>query len=169
MVVDLVGGDANRSQGEAFVNVANHPLSGFSAPLNLTCKPLSCWIYVPTCGLGDPASPNLIQLFVKDESGQSEYGTPTQVVRNQWFEISLRPSTLEPDDGHKDTGFNPGAIDLIGIRFMAGSEGATYRGKVYVDACGWQEIDPASAATTKASLPDKGPERSNLSIPPPAH
>jgi hypothetical protein len=159
MIVDLVGGDDNKSQGEAFVDVKHHPPSGVSAPINLECKPLSCWIYVPTCGLGDQAQPNLVQLFVKDASGKSEYGTPTRVVRNQWFEVGIRPSTLQPDGGHKDAGFDPSAIEHVGVRFKAGREGTTYRGKVYVDACGWQEIDPTAVVAVEACPPDKGGER----------
>jgi hypothetical protein len=157
-IVDLAGGDDDRSQGETFVNMENYPPSGVSAPVDLSCKPLSCWVYVPTCGLGDPAESNVVQLFVKDADGRSEYGTLTQVVRNQWFEVGLRPSTLEPDGGYKDPDFDPGAIEQLGVRFKAGSEGTSYRGKVYVDACGWQEIDPTGAAAVEACWPDKGPE-----------
>ncbi len=157
MIVDLVGGDSNRGQGGAFVDITNNPPPGASAPLDLECKPLSCWVYVPARGLGDPAEPNwTVQLFVKDTNGRSEYGTPTQVVRNQWFEVTLRPSTLEPYDGQMEPGFNPGAIGQFGV-FMAGSEGICYRGKVYVDACGWQEIDPDGTA---ACRPDEGIENS---------
>jgi len=156
LVVDLIGGDDHKSQGETIVDLNNHPPSGISVPLDLECKPLSCWIYVPACGLGDPAEPNLVQLFVKDTNGKSEYGTPTQVVRKQWFEVRLRPSTLEPDGGYKDLDFDPGAIEQWGVRFKAGSEGITYRGKVYVDACDWQEIDPASTAAAEACRPDEG-------------
>ena len=157
MIVDLVGGDDNRGQGGALVDITNNPPPGASAPLDLECKPLSCWVYVPARGLGDPAEPNwAVQLFVKDTNGRSEYGTPTQVVRNQWFEVTLRPSTLEPYEGQMEPGFNPGAIDQFGI-FMAGSEGICYRGKVYMDACGWQEIDPAGTA---ACRPDEGIENS---------
>ncbi len=156
MIVDLVGGDGNRGQGGAFVDITNNPPPGASAPLDLECKPLSCWVYVPARGLGDPAEPNwAVQLFVKDTNGRSEYGTPTQVVRNQWFEVTLRPSTLEPYEGQMEPGFNPGAIDQFGV-FMAGSEGICYRGKVYVDACGWQEIDPAGTAAVGACRAGEG-------------
>jgi len=158
MIVDLVGGDDNRSHGEVFVDLVNHPPPGASAPLDLACKPLSCWIYVPTCGLGDPVAPNLVQIFVKDANGKSEYGTPAQVVRNRWFEVGLRPSTLKPYEGWMSPGFNPGAINQLGVRFKAGSEGVTYRGKVYVDACDWQEIDPATTAAADTGWPGEGVE-----------
>jgi len=144
MIVDLAGGDGNRGQGEAFVDITNYPPPGISAPLDLECKPLSCWVYVPACGLGSLAEPNLVQLFVEDANGKSEYGTPTPVVRNQWFEVRLRPSALSPHEGWMEPGFNPHAITRVGVQFRAGSQETTYRGKVYVDACGWQEVDPAS-------------------------
>ncbi len=144
MVVDLLGGDANKGQGETFVDMAVEPPAGVSVPVDLACKPVSCWVYVPTCGLGDLAAPNLVQLLVKDENGKSEYGTPVEVVRNQWFEVGLRPSTLVPVGGYKDAGFDPGRIRYLGVRFRAGSDGVAYQGKVYVDTCGWEEIDPAA-------------------------
>jgi hypothetical protein len=143
MIVDLMGGDSSRGQGEAFVDMRNHPPPGFSAPVDLVCKPIRCWIYVPTCGLGDPVEPNLVSLFVKDMNGNSEYGTPTRVVRNQWFEVTLRPSTLTPEGGFRSPNFDPGAIGYLGVKFRAGRTGVGYRGKVYLDACGWQEIDPS--------------------------
>jgi hypothetical protein len=71
----------------------------------------------------------------------------------------MRPSTLKPDGGHKDQYFDPRAIELLGVRFRAGSAGITYRGKVYVDACGWQEIDPTAVVAVEACPPDKGGER----------
>jgi hypothetical protein len=159
MVVDLIGGDDHRDQGEAFVDLANTPLPNLSVPLDLACKPISCWVYVPTCGLGDPAEPNVVQLFVKDTNGKSEYGPPTRVLRNQWFEVNIRPSTLQPKDGYMDTGFSPSAIEQLGIRFKAGRAGVTYRGKVYVDACGWQEIDPGGAAAAQTCQSGKGAGR----------
>lgn len=154
MVVDLIGGDANRGKGEALVDVSNTPPPGTTAPLNLACKPVSCRVYLPTCGLGNSATPNQVQLFVKDVNGKSEYGSPMRVVTDQWFEVKLRPSPQMPDSGYVDPGFAPAAIDQFGIRFMApdGSQ-SRYRGKVYLDACGWQEIDPPLGAAASACIP----------------
>lgn len=153
MIVDLVGGDTHKGQGEAFVDLATDPPLRVTAPVDLECKPLRCWIYVPTCGLGDPAAPNEVQLFVKDAYGRSEYGTSIPVLRNQWFEIELRPSTVAPAGGYMDKHFNPRAIQMLGVRYRAGSEQARYRGKVYLDACGWQEIDPPSTTDAGACVP----------------
>jgi hypothetical protein len=138
MIVDLTAGDDHRSQGEAYVDLNRYPPPGIKVPVDLECKPTSCWVYVPTCGLGHPTEPNLVELFVKDTNGRAEYGTPTRVVRNRWFKVSLRPSTLEPYQGYMEPGFDPHAVTQFGIRFRAGGEDVTYRGKVFVDACGWQ-------------------------------
>ena len=159
MIVDLIGGDDHKSQGEAFVDLTQHPPAGVSAPLDLECKPLTCWVYVPTCGLGDPNAPNWVQLFVKDADGRAEYGPGTKVIRNQWFEIEMRPSILEPDGGWMVPGFNPSAITQVGIKFVEGSQKTTYRGKIYIDACGWQEINGSTYAfAAETCWPDRDTE-----------
>ena len=58
-----------------------------------------------------------------------------------------------------DSGFDPGAIRILGVRYRAGVSGTTYRGKVYLDAYGWQEIDPGSAAGAEVCSPEEGKER----------
>ena len=157
LIMNLVGGDDSLNKGAAFVDVVD--------PLDLSCKPLSCWIYVPACGLGDPAEPNFVRLFVKDGNGKNEYGTPMPVVRNQWFEVRLRPSTLEPHEGWMESGFDPHAITRLGVQFGTDSQEAIYRGKVYVDACGWQEIDPAGTAAVGACRAGEGTKRAPPSLP----
>ena len=153
-VLDLKGGDANRSQGEAFVDVSNTPPSPGQTSLNLACRPVSCWVYVPTCAVGDGGAPNQVQLFAKNANGKSEYGTPVTVARNQWFKVDLRPSTVKPEGGFIDAGFTPTAIDQLGIRFKApGGSTTQYRGKVYIDACGWQEIIPPASQSQLACVP----------------
>ncbi|MDY6877562.1 MAG: carbohydrate binding domain-containing protein [Chloroflexota bacterium] len=156
VTTDLVGGDESLGEGVAYVDLKKNPPPGITAPLDLACKPTSCWLYVPTCGLGDPAEPNFVQLFVKDENGKFEYGASTPVMRNQWFEVKLRPSTLTPYGGSMQEGFAPHAIIRLGVRFSAGSDEAAYQGKVYIDACGWQEIDPDSTAAVGACRADEG-------------
>lgn len=155
MIVDLVGGDESLSKGVVYIDLVKHPPSGVSVPLDLSCKPISCWLYVPTCGLGDPAEPNYVRLRVKDENGEFGYGTRTSVVRNQWFEFGLRPS---PQDD-----FDPGRIIRLEVEFGTESQETAYRGKIYLDACGWQEIDPVGTAATGIYLPDSDIDR----MPPP--
>jgi hypothetical protein len=153
MVADLVGGHESLSKGAAYVDLTQ--------TTDLACKPLTCWVYVPTCGLGDPATPNYVRLFVRDQNENLEYAARTPVVRNQWFEIHLRPSTLAPEGGsiilkEGQGAFDPHAITRVGVQFGTEKAGVTYRGKIYLDACGWQDIDPASAAGAGACLPDSG-------------
>jgi hypothetical protein len=124
MIVNLIGGDESYGKGAAYIDT----------PLDLSCKPLSCWLYVPTCGLGDPDKPNSVRLFVKDENDELMFGEQMPVVRNRWFQVSLRPS---PEDG-----FASHTIKRVGVQFESNSPKTTYRGKIYLDACGWQEIDP---------------------------
>jgi hypothetical protein len=140
--VDLDGGDVPlRSGGVAFKNL--------DAPVDLACKPLSTWVYVPTCGLGDPDKTNTVRLYVRDKQFRYEYSAWTEVQRNQWFELSMRPSTLAPPGGSKQAGFDPSIVNQIGIEFQAGrlpagNPEAVYQGKIYLDAVGWLEISGAS-------------------------
>jgi hypothetical protein len=145
MILNLVGGDDRFDRGVAYVDL--------SEPTDLACKPLSCWIYVPTCGLGDPAEPTSARLFIKDVNDKDEYGTLGPVQRNQWYKIELRPSTQKPYKGWIEPGFDPHAIIRLGVQVRTDSQETIYRGKVYVDACGWQEIDPVGAASIEACLP----------------
>jgi len=142
MIVNLIGGDASYSKGVAYIDLEKHPPAGVTAPLDLSCKPVSCWLYVPACGLGDPAEPSYVRFRVQDADENREYGARTPVVRNQWFEFVLRPSTVAPLGGSMDPGFDPHRIVKVEVEFGTRAQGITYRGKVYLDACGWQEIDP---------------------------
>jgi len=158
MIVNLVGGHVSYSKGVAYIDLEEHPPSGVSVPVDLSCKPFSCWLYVPTCGLGDPVQPNYVRLRVKDENQLWGRGARMPVVRNQWFEVGLRPSTVAPPGGSMDEGFDPCRIIRVEVEFGTDRQGITYRGKVYLDACGWKEID-SSCIAAGACRPDEGPER----------
>jgi hypothetical protein len=138
MITDLIGGHISRTQGEAFVDLIADPPPGVTAPVNLEGVEVTCWVYAPTCAMGDPEHPNTIQLFVKDESAESEYAAPVDVISGAWFQISLTPSKIKPLGDSMDDGFDPNSITLVGVRIKA-PEGSSqrYRGKVYIDACGW--------------------------------
>jgi hypothetical protein len=150
--LNLVGSDDRFDRGVAYVDL--------SQPTDLACKPLSCWIYVPTCGLGDPDEPTSARLFVKDANDKDEYGTLAPVQRNQWYKIELRPSTQQPHKGWMEPGFDPHNIIRLGVQVRTDSQETIYRGKVYVDACGWQEIDPLDTTSAEACLPGEDIGRS---------
>ena len=138
MITDLIGDDVSRSQGEAFVDLIVDPPPGVTAPVNLEDVDITCWVYAPACAMGDPEHPNTIQLFVKDEFARSEYAAPVDVLSGAWFQISLAPSRIKPPGGFMDAGFDPDSVAFVGMRIKA-PEGSSqrYRGKVYLDACGW--------------------------------
>jgi hypothetical protein len=138
MITDLIGGDISRSQGETFADLIADPPPGVMAPVNLEGVGITCWVYAPTCATGDPEHPNTIQLFVKDEFARSEYAAPMDVLSGAWLQISLTPSKIKPPGGSMDDSFDPNSVALVGVRIKA-PEGSSqrYRGKVYVDACGW--------------------------------
>ena len=138
MIMDLVGGDPEKSRGEAWVNWSNSPPSGAAIPIDLTNRTITAWVYAPQDSIGDSSKPNGFQVFVKDENWNSEYGTWHNVSEGQWSQISLTVSISQPEDGHMDPGFDPSRIIALGVK-MGSGEGstATYEGPVYIDAVDW--------------------------------
>jgi len=131
LTVDLRGGHANLSKGEAFVEVV--PIQ------NLRGRAITAWVYTPAAAAGDPQRPNGLQLFVK--SGQqwdAEYGAWQNIAGDSWQQVTLTPSTSTPEGGWKAEGFDPGKIRSVGIKIGAGGGSqARYRGPIYLDAVNW--------------------------------
>lgn len=139
MVMDLIGSDVSKSQGEAWVDMRNNPpLHSGSVPLNLTNRTMTIWVYASQGATGDNNSPNGFQLFVKDENLNSEYGSWHNVVEEQWMQISLTVSVSEPPSGYMDQGFDSSRIVAIGVKMGTGSNStATYQGNIYLDEVTW--------------------------------
>jgi hypothetical protein len=130
--VDLEGGHPNRSKGEVYVDIPTQDLTG---------KPITVWVYVPPGAEGEPAIPNGIQVFVKDQDWRGEYGTWWDITSARvetWCQVSLTPSTTAPRDGYMAPGFDPTSIKQVGVKVAIG-EGSTalYRGPIYIDALDW--------------------------------
>jgi len=136
LTVDLEGGHANRSQGEAYVEISAQ---------NLNNKPITVWVYVPEGAVGERSKPNGFQVFVKDtdKNWRAEYGTwwnITSAKVNAWQQVTLTPSTTEPPDGSMEIGFDPTQIRAVGVRVAIGKGStATYRGPIYIDAVDWPQ------------------------------
>ena len=138
MMMNLVGGDENRSKGEAWVNMLAKPPKGERAPLNLERRAITAWVYAPEGARGERSRPNGFQVFVKDKKWRNEYGPWQNVVEGEWVKLSLTVSASEPESGWMDDGFDPKQIIAVGVKMGAGGESsATYKGPVYVDAVDW--------------------------------
>ena len=140
LAVDLVGGDENKSKGEAYVDMRFFPPTGMEAPLNLEGVPITVWVYVPGSAAGDPSKPNGVQVFVKDKNWKNEYGTWLDLPNytDKWIPITLTPSRQQPPMGYMDEGFDPSAIIAVGVKIGAGTPStATYQGPIYVDGVNW--------------------------------
>lgn len=141
MSMDLIAGDPRKGQGEAFVNLKDNPLQGERAPIDMTNRTVSAWIFVPKDqgARGDTDAPNGFQVFVRDDKGFSEYGTwDNQFDLGQWYKISLVVSKTQPKDGFMAKEFDPTKIVTIGVKMGTGTGSkATYKGLIYIDDISW--------------------------------
>jgi hypothetical protein len=153
--VRLVDGHNNLSKGVAYIDLEDHPPQGIDQLPCLTCQTISCWVYVPTCGVCDPTDPNYVRLFVKydNKAGELELGPRTPVVPNRWFEVTMRPHVTAP-------------VARLHLQFgTKDNPGCTYDGKIYVDACGWQETYPLTTDAS-ACMSAEDEERVPVLLPP---
>lgn len=142
MMVDFIGSDTARGQGEAMVDLRYHRPEGVDRPVNLDGAEISAWIKAPQGAGGLSGKKNYFQIFVKDSNWKSEYGMATYITeaednikkREGWFEITLvigKGETRDPD-------FDPRDIILMGAKLGADSTSTyKYRGPIYLDAFDW--------------------------------
>jgi len=144
MQMDLAGGDARRSKGEAWVNWKNTPPASAKVPADLTDHVVTAWVYAPQDSKGDPDKPNGFQLFLKDDQWRSLYGRWQDItIVDAWAEISMTVSLDESACEHMDPGFDPSRIMAIGVKMGAGEGSrAPFKGSVFVDAVDWKAAAP---------------------------
>jgi hypothetical protein len=139
--MDLIGSDEHKSQGEAWVDMRNFPPLDETLPfksVDLTNHTITMWIYAPPGSIGDNSKPNGFQIFVKDINFKSNYGSWTNVVEDQWIQLSFTITTSVVEDGYMDQGFDSSQIIVIGIKMgSGGSSTAIFQGSIYIDAVDW--------------------------------
>jgi hypothetical protein len=96
--------------------------------------------------IGNPDSPNGIQLFVTDYADRSQYGVwwnLTSDNTDRWTTITLRPSpktspTEEARGASTNVEFDPSKINIVGLKIGAGKafEGV-FRGSIWIDGVSW--------------------------------
>jgi hypothetical protein len=145
MTMNLIGGNANYKQGEAYVD------RGASALLNLTGKAVDIWVYCPTGSNGNVSLPNGVQVLFKDSAWKNWYGPwqniGTTVPLNTWTKVRVTLGTTTP--AYMDTGFNSTQIRVVGLKVgTGGGSTAAYSGYIYLDYVNYSDVD-----TTPPGLP----------------
>jgi hypothetical protein len=139
--MDLIGGNESKSQGEAWVDMRNFPPIDEALPLksiDFTNRTITMWVYAPAGSVGDNSKPNGLQIFVKDVNFKSNYGAWTNIVENQWIQLSFAVTASAVENGYVDKGFDPSQIIVIGIKMgSGGGSTAIYNGPIYIDAVNW--------------------------------
>lgn len=135
ITADLVGKNPNKSKGEVYIDLRNHPPTGATIPLNLENITVECWVYLPPESAGDPSAPNGIQILLKSEGWHSFYSKWQNIERKwegKWVPIVLDP-TEQP--GYKDTEFDPTKVISIGLKVAINPNSSTkaLKGLIYLD------------------------------------
>ena len=139
--IGLIGNQEQNSRGEAWVDMRYFPPPALQmpfTPLDLNDRTLSMWVYAPTGAIGEIDRPNGLQIFVKDVHWNGSYSTWTNVVENEWVQLSFTVSNAAIEDGYIEPGFDPSQIIAVGIKMAAGGGStAVYQGPIYIDALNW--------------------------------
>ena len=155
--VNLNWNTTNRTKGEVYVDMGNTAPTSMPTmivPADLDGKLVSAWVYCPPGLRGPETNRNTLQLFCKDSSWRSFYGTPEHIVSNYWMCVTMRPATNAAYQGYKQDGFDASKVRLIGLKISTASGGnATYSGKMYFDALSFgalpQPVTPFSPPTNE--------------------
>ncbi|MBN1394188.1 MAG: hypothetical protein JW959_04125 [Pirellulales bacterium] len=138
VVMDLVGGDPNKSKGEVWINLKDNPPAGAKAPVNLVDRTLKAWVLAPGGAHGERSRPNGFQLFVKDVNWKSFYGSWENTVEERWVQLSLSPQPWARQGEYVDEGFDPSRIIAIGVKMACGDgSAARFAGEIYLDDVDW--------------------------------
>lgn len=141
MLMNLVGDNEQNDRGEAWVDMRNYPPLAVQvpfSPLDLNNRTITMWVYAPMGAIGDINRPNGFQIFVKDVHWNGSYGTWTNVVENEWVQLSFTVGSSEAANGYMEQGFDPSQIIAVGLKMAAGGDStAVYQGPIYVDTVDW--------------------------------
>ena len=134
VTADLVGRHPNRSAGEVFIDLRNHPPpDGRPVPLNLENIVIRCSVSFPPGSTGSASAPNGVQLLLKSEGFWSFY-SPWTNIEPYWDDwIPIEASTAGPA-GFKDPQFDPTKVIAVGLKVSINDlSTATLKGPIYVD------------------------------------
>ncbi|MFC1787535.1 NosD domain-containing protein, partial [Halobacteriota archaeon] len=151
----FVGGHANYSKGEVFLNLRYVLGLEDQTPIDLTDHEITVEVSVPEEFVGWTSRPNGVQVFVKDvfikddkdEEWRNQYGEWVNIEEGGKHHASLSPTTIAD--------FNSTKIIILGVKFGIGTGSSyTYDGPLYVDNI---RIYPPLNLTPPPLLPESTP------------
>ncbi len=144
----VVNPTTNKVYGAVTVDMANFPPPIVRPPFDLNGLKTYVYVYCPQGSQGgNPADPNQLRLYIKDENYKAEYSAPVAMQNAEWVRVSIVPSTNTPMGGYKDVGFNPRKVRMIGLEVgMVG----TYTNALYMDYVSFAATAPAMPQTQHA-------------------
>ncbi|MBV6399875.1 MAG: hypothetical protein CNIPEHKO_00152 [Anaerolineales bacterium] len=139
--MNLIGNDEQSNRGEVWVDMRNYPpfpTQQLFVPLDLKGHTITMWVFAPTGAIGDSTQPNGFQIFVKDIHWNGSYSSWTNIVENEWIELSFAVTDSTAESGFMEEGFDPRQIIAVGLKMGAGgSSTAIYQGPIFIDAVDW--------------------------------
>jgi uncharacterized repeat protein (TIGR02543 family) len=141
--VNLQGGHANNSKGEAWVDMQNNRPTGVTTvPVDLSNKTVSVWVWLPENAAGDPSRPNGIQIFFKDAEWKNRYSSwqnigPDGLETDTWVQITVNTAT--ETWAYDEAGFDMTKVRGVGVKIgTGGGSTATFNGFIWIDSFDWQ-------------------------------
>ncbi|MFC1589958.1 hypothetical protein ACFL42_00540 [Candidatus Omnitrophota bacterium] len=110
------------------------PSITWQGPVDMTGKELSFLVKAPDGFILSGDKPNWVQVFAKDKDYKCQYGQGVKITEaGEWFRVTLSPQEGWINGGYTQGGFDPTAIEHIGLKFASEwGTGFTYSGQVYV-------------------------------------
>lgn len=136
VTTNLVGKHPNKSRGEVFLDLRNHPSPGASVPVDLKDGTADCWLYLPPGSAGNPSAPNGVQLIFKsDEEKWWSFYTPWTNIQPDWEGRWVKiTANLSGPAGYKDALFDATKVIAIGLKVAINDQStATLKGSIYLD------------------------------------
>ena len=152
---DLKGKDLHLSQGEIVIDLNYIPCLEANAPVNMTGRLIKAVVQVPPGFVGPESVPNGCQVFVKDTSLRSQYGTRVDCTHNGSFTVKLSPSTVNPYRGETTPGFDPTKIKFMGIKIAINTDSTfLFKGKIKITMF---DVNPTLPFSSPPEIPGNLP------------
>ena len=135
--LDLRTGDQEYSQGEMYLDLRyDIPGLEYQSPIDMRGKEISFLMQLGDGFEHDPNYPCNVQVFAKDSSWNTQYGTKVELVQTSgWIRVTLVPTEDNINFGFTDPGFDPSSIVMFGLRITEpdfAPSGKSYLGDVHV-------------------------------------